>query len=580
MGEMLRISTFHPQITKRRDVWAAPDIVYGRVCKSHHAKAWCYFREMYASIINSPTPLYVKLALMNLIKSEFTYSSDIKSINHFEGSSRISEEFPDYLVDESRLSSNPVETIFFPDSISDVSAIMRDMHKRGLRVCVSGARTGVVGGAVALDVDCVISLGGMNEIIDFDKKSISAQCGVTLDILNEFISENIPEMFYPVDPTETTSSIGGNVASNASGARTYYYGATRNWVNAITVVLADGSILNLRRGDVIADGRLFRIQFPNQPEITFEFPHHKYPKVKNTAGFILTENMDAIDLFIGCEGILGIITKMDLRLIKKPANRLYTVIWTDTEKQAVDLVAAIRSSDILNMLAIEYFSPNAIEILKQRRLNDGSSSVIPRMPDDAIAAIFIDCVYKDDSELADISDELGAILHAQSLSLDNTWSGMNDSDLKRMKQLRHALPETINMIIAERKKDNPDIHKLSTDFAVPDDKLESMLNIYHQKLGDTGIEHVIFGHIGDNHLHLNMLPKSEKELNQAKELYVELTKEAVRLGGTIAAEHGIGRLKRHLMPVQYPPEMLNSMHELKNIFDTKGLLNPGVMLPD
>lgn len=516
---------------------------------------------------------------MNLIKPDITYYSDIKSIKYIEGSFRISEEYPDYLVDESRLSGNPVETIFFPETTSDVSAIMRDIHKRGLSVCVSGARTGVVGGAVATNVDCVISLSGMNEILDFDNKSIRAQCGTTLDELNNYISEKMPEIFYPVDPTETTSSIGGNVASNASGARTYYYGPTRNWVNAITVVLADGSVLDLKRGDVVADGRRFRIQLPNQPETTFEFPNHKYPKVKNTAGFILTENMDAIDLFIGSEGILGIITEVELRLIEKPSNRLYTIIWAESEKQSVDLVADIRRSHILNMLAIEYFSPEAIGILKQRRMFEGSTSTIAKIPDDAIAAIFFDCVYKDDSELADISDELEIILNAQKLTLDNTWSGMNDSDLALMKQLRHILPETINMIIAERKKGNPNIHKLSTDFAIPDGMLESMLNIYHQKLGNTGIEYVSCGHIGDNHLHVNMLPKSEKELLLAHELYIELAMDAVRLGGTIAAEHGIGRLKRHLMPIQYPPEMLDAMRELKNIFDPAGLLNPGVMLP-
>lgn len=517
---------------------------------------------------------------MNLIKPDFTYCSDIKFIKRIDGSSRILEEFPDYLNDESRLSGSSVETIFFPETTSDVSAIMRDMRKRGLRGCVSGARTGIVGGAVAMNVDCVISLSGLNEIIDFENKSIRAQCGVTLDELNKYISENIPGMFYPVDPTETSSSIGGNAASNASGARTYYYGPTRNWVNAITVVLADGSVLDLKRGDIAADGRRFRIQLPNHPETVFEFPNHKYPKVKNTAGLILTRNMDAIDLFVGCEGILGIITKVDLRLIKKPSNRLYTVIWAESEKQAVDLVKAIRNSHILNMLAIEYFSPEAIAILKQRRIFEGSTSTVPKIPYDAIAAIFIDCVYKDDSELADISDELEIILQTQKLSLDNTWSGMNDSDLASMKQLRHALPETINMIIAERKKRNPDIHKLSTDFAVPDGMLESMLETYHKKLDKSGIEYIIFGHIGDNHLHLNMLPKTEEEFNLAKYLYTELAEEAVRLGGTISAEHGIGRLKRHLMPIQYPPEMLDAMRELKNLFDPAGLLNPGVMLPD
>ncbi|MBU1022881.1 hypothetical protein KKB99_01235 [bacterium] len=336
----------------------------------------------------------------------------------------------------------------------------------------------------------------------------------------------------------------------------------------------------IKRGTIFADKCCFRMQFPNRPESRFEFPLHSYPETKNTAGFILTEKMDAIDLFIGSEGILGIITEVEIRLIPKPENRLYTVVWLPDEKQAIKLVSKIRESNRLEILALEYFDKHSIEILKKRRNQEGSSSSIPHLDFKANAAVFFDCIYADENELIEISAEFSSILSNQNLSLDDTWSGLDDSDLRRMKALRHALPETINMIIAERKKQCPDLHKISTDFAVPNDSLNEMLDIYHRAMKKASLEYVIFGHIGNNHLHMNILPKNATELKLAKELYIELAFEAVRLGGTVSAEHGIGRLKRHLMPVQYPPEMINAMRTLKNIFDPKGLLNPGVLLPE
>jgi D-lactate dehydrogenase (cytochrome) len=516
---------------------------------------------------------------MNLIKSQFLASEPSHPCKCVRNCETIIRDYQDYLVDESRLKADKADCIFFPSDTSDVSGILKECLDNNLKVVVSGARTGIVGGAVVKGADCVISLQCMNQVMSLGEQSIRVQGGITLDELNVYLDQNYPTLFFPVDPTETTATIGGNVATNASGARTYFYGPTRNWINAMTVVLSNGSILNLRREQIKANSRTFIFELSNQKSI-FNFPQFQHPKTKNTAGILLTENMDAVDLFTGSEGILGVVTEVELRLLEKPLNRLYTVIWTSSENDSISLVESIRKSKRLNPLAIEYFDPMSIQLLKTRRMLDGASSNIPKIDDKANCAIFLDLICESDDHLCALSDELQTLLNDHGLSLENTWSGLEDRDLQKMKQLRHALPETINSIVAQRNSENPEIVKLGTDLAVPDGALREMMKIYREKVGASGIEYVIFGHIGNNHLHMNMLPKTSDELAKAKILYHDLAVEAVRLGGSIAGEHGIGRLKRHLMKIQYPGEMLDAMRNLKDILDPKGILNPGVLLPD
>lgn len=501
------------------------------------------------------------------------------SLRRINGQENITQNYADYLQDESRLSGSIPDMLFFPASTSEVSQAVSECYKNNLRFAVSGGRTGIVGGAVSINADAVISLSNLKGISKSANEFVNVMAGNTLDELYDFIEDNSPDLFYPVDPTETTATIGGTIATNASGARTYFYGPTRNWVNAITVVLADGSILNLKRGEIIAESRTFRIQLSTNPTREFTFPTFHYPDVKNTTGYQLKSGMDAIDLFIGSEGTLGIITEAELKLIPEPENRLYTMVWLQSENQAVDFAFRVHKSGSIKPLAIEYFDPNAIALLKRRRESEGSSSQVPMISENAKAAIFIDCIYSNESNLCELTDCLCELLADFGLTPDDTWSGLEDRDLTKMKQLRHAVPETVNMIVAERKKNYPEIHKLSTDLALPDGKLKDMLEIYHSELDKSKIEYVSWGHIGDNHIHFNMLPSNSDELSKAKELYDYFASEAVKLGGTVAGEHGIGRLKRHLMKLQYPDFMLDSMMELKRILDPKMLNNVGVLLP-
>jgi D-lactate dehydrogenase (cytochrome) len=156
---------------------------------------------------------------------------------------------------------------------------------------------------------------------------------------------------------------------------------------------------------------------------------------------------------------------------------------------------------------------------------------------------------------------------------------MDYSELQKMKAVRHFVPETVNATIAMRKAEYHEVHKIGTDMAVPDETLRDYLKYYRETLDAQGMEYVIFGHIGNNHLHVNMLPRNNEEVEQGMQNYMTFAKRAVELGGTVAAEHGIGKLKRAFLEVMYGADGIDQMQEVKRSLDSKWLLNQGNMIP-
>lgn len=470
---------------------------------------------------------------------------------------KILESYAAYLTDESRSEFKPVSAIYFPENTAQVVDAVLKIRARNERIVVSASRTGITGGAVGVDNASIISLEKMIGILG----DWSFQAGVKLEDIPLSDTE-----FYPVDPTEMTASIGGTVATDASGARTFHYGSTRCFIRALTVVLADGRVLEIERGSVVSSNGEFVLTYGDET-LVIPVVDINMPPVKNTAGYFLKKEMDLIDLFIGSEGTLGVVTEISTKVSPLPADRLYLVVYTKDEQQALGLVERVKADSRIKCLAIEYFDPNSITLL---RVNEA----LPNLPPDAGSAVYLEILM--DNE--DVEQAIDDVLTGSGLTMDSTWAGFEDKDLVDMKHFRHMVPETVNTIIGRRKKDIPGLHKIGTDTAVPEGKLREFLMSARSAIEGQGIEYVIFGHIGDNHLHINMLPATIEDLSCAKKLYREIAEESVRLGGSVSAEHGIGRLKKHFMEIQFNSEELNAMRAVKNALDPDGILNPGVMI--
>jgi D-lactate dehydrogenase (cytochrome) len=171
-------------------------------------------------------------------------------------------------------------------------------------------------------------------------------------------------------------------------------------------------------------------------------------------------------------------------------------------------------------------------------------------------------------------------LNSCGASISDSWAAYENRELQRLKDFRHILPETINAIIAERKKQYPELHKLGTDLAVPDAHLRDMWQIYCDALETADLEWVAFGHIGNNHIHINILPRDERELQKGLELYTHFAAKAVEFGGTVSAEHGIGKMKIKFLELMYSPDHLKQMQAVKLALDPENMLNPGNIFYD
>jgi len=535
------------------------------------------------------------------IAAESSSEASFASVPRVEGAENIRETQAAYLSDESRYGEGSAEVIFFPRNEAEVAAVLQEMNTQVTPVTIAGARTGLTGGAAPRG-GVVLSLERMNTLLDlrYDEKLqewyLKAQPGVSLDEIQQTIepkkleslrsrcSEAVDrflhestDFFYPPDPTEMTAWLGGTIATNASGAASFKYGATRRWVHRLRVVLANGDVLDIRRGTHFASPEgIFQLQWTDGTQVTITLPSYSMPAGKNAAGLYSKPGMDFIDLLIGSEGILGVITEIEV-ILQPLLELMALVVFLPSEDEAVGFVKDIRSSNI-NPEFIEYFDPNAVDLLRRKQQENPGSLPVPSFPSEAKVLVFLEMAYTEDN-LEQLMMELEERANAHGTSMENTWAGSEPNEIQKLKTLRHAVPETVNAIIAQRKLEYPAIHKLGTDMAVPDQYLRQILRFYRSELTSAGLEFVIFGHIGDNHLHVNILPRNDEELQRGKQLYLQFAEEVVKLGGTVSAEHGIGKLKKEFLRVMYGDQGLSEIAQVKRAFDPRGILNPDCMIP-
>jgi D-lactate dehydrogenase (cytochrome) len=284
--------------------------------------------------------------------------------------------------------------------------------------------------------------------------------------------------------------------------------------------------------------------------------------------------MDMIDLFIGSEGILGIIASVTIQLIEEPFAVFGGAAFFPSEERALRFVIDARDS---HPLALEYFDHESLSLLAEQRREQGPISEIPEIPESE-ACVYFEFTDDGTGGLKDRLTEWSERIDACGGDPDSAWGALTRRDQLRLKTFRHALPESINKIIARNKREDARIHKVGTDMAVPDQHLKEIMAHYREILSREGIRHVIFGHVGNNHLHVNMLPSTHEQLDRAKELYLGFAKRAVSFGGSVSAEHGIGKLKRDFMKVQYTEAELLQMRAVKDALDPYHLLSPGNVL--
>lgn len=415
-------------------------------------------------------------------------------------------------------------------------ALLADAVRTDTPVTVRGAGTGLTGSSVPHG-------GWLISMEHFRKLEIApgiAHVGpaVTLVELREAAGKT--GQFYPPDPTEIKASVGGTIATNASGSRSFRFGSTRANVRALRVALLDGTVRWYRRGE----------------KITFPVPHIATPPTtKNTAGYYLVPGMDWVDLFCGSEGTLGVVVEAELTLQPIPPDLLSAIVFFPDDEHALDAVAEWRSVAGLRML--EYADASSLAFLRVR---------YPNIPAEAKAAVLVE------SDAGDVHHWEERIRGSAALA-DSAWITLASADREFFRAFRHSLPELVVQTMRSRGLLN-----MGTDYAVPIRREREMLSFYRERLeAELPNSYVIYGHIGDAHLHVNMLPGTEAEAEVATKLLKEFAAHAVRLGGTVSAEHGLGKRKASLLSLQYTPEQIDAMRQVKRRFDPYWLLGRGTL---
>src|SRR5437764_2083599 len=500
-----------------------------------------------------------------------------------------------FLADASNLAGGHASRVLVPETSEEVADALARATRERTPVTVAGAGTGIVGGRVPFG-GVVLSTQKLNHIGEIVREVVggraTAGAGVVLaDFQREVRSRGL---FYPPDPTESSCFLGGTVATNASGARSFKYGPTRAYVRRLKVVLATGDLLDVRRGEIFADaeGRV-HVTLGGGRSIDACLPSYTMPATrKHAAGYYVAPGMDLIDLFVGSEGTLGVITETEVSLLAQPEGVLSGVVFFREEDGLLAFVrearvrslrtraaaavdnsalasgAGVGASDVgrdvrdvgLDARALEYFDEESLKFLRER---------YPLVPLGAAGAVFFEQETTGLNEESLTGEWLGLVERHGALA-DESWFGTNEHDRAEMRAFRHALPVMVNEWLAQRGQ-----RKVSTDMAVPDEAFPTMLDFYRETLRASRLAYVIFGHVGDNHVHVNLLPRDDVEQLAAREIYMRFIRRAVSLGGTISAEHGVGKIKREYLRELYGERHLREMAELKRAFDPACVLGRG-----
>ena len=444
-----------------------------------------------------------------------------------------------YLADASGYRGH-AEQLLLPEDESAVTDIMRRASEASIPVTISGGGSGLTGGRVP-NGGWLVSLEKLNRIVVHQGYAV---CGAGASLTSIQAAAAPSKQFYGPDPTEYSAAIGGTIATNASGSRSFMYRDTRRHIRALRVVLASGEVLALRR-----------VQTP-----PFDIPQLPVPDVrKNTAGYYMRAGMDYLDLFIGSEGTLGIVTEVEVALLPLPGELFTGVVFFASDDAALDAVDAWRPVSGLRML--EYVDAGSLDMVRTR---------FASIPAAARAAILTE---QEVAASEDAADAWLSRLKSSEALIEGSWFATSAADRERFREFRHALPEVVNDLARQRG-----LTTVGTDFSVPVAKNREMLRYYRETLDrEFPGQCVIFGHIGDAHVHANFLAANKEQWQIAMRLMTAFARKSVELGGTVSAEHGLGKRKRDLLALQFSADQIEAMKAVKRRLDPRWLLGRGTL---
>lgn len=458
-----------------------------------------------------------------------------------------------------------------PEDADDLAALVRWAAARGVPLVPRGAGTGMPGGNVGpgVAVDLRSAFGRAPEV-DAAARTARVLPGATLGALNRAAAPH--GLRFPVDPSSAERAVmGGILANNSGGARTVRYGAARDWTVALELVLADGTRARTVRGEPPADPRLrdvlARVDAVLRPHA--RALRARWPRVrKNSSGYALREYLesgDATDLLVGSEGTLALVAGATVRLAPIPAARGLALLEFGTLE---DAGAAVERILPLRPAACEMIDRTFIDLVRA----GGEDPGYP-LRHGLEAILFVEMEGESTEE---VDWALQRLRGAMAGVADRVSVAADEGERERFWHVRHAASPLIARMAGERVS-----MQFIEDGVVPVERLAEYVRLLRGVLARHGLPAVIFGHAGDANLHVNPLVDVAKPgwRDEAEAIVLEVAEGVARLGGTMAGEHGDGRLRAPVLETIWGAETVALFRAVKDAFDPRGILNPGVILP-
>jgi len=422
--------------------------------------------------------------------------------------------------DESSHQGRKPDVVVWPLRTIEISQILKLAHEEKIPVTPWGAGTSLEGNPIPVEGGIVLDLQQMNRILELrtEDLQVRVEAGAIYKELNQYLSRF--GLFFPPDPG-ASATIGGMVGNNASGIRTIKYGATKDFVLSLVMVLPFGEIIRVGTN-----------------------------AIKSSSGY------DLCRLFVGSEGTLGVVTEVTLRLVGLPAEFMAAVAQFNPIREATDTVFQIMRSG-LSPAALEFMDPSTVKVVNQFK----------KLSLEERPTLFIEF---HGTSAAGLKEELEMVKEICSENRSFRFdSGIGREERNRLWEARYGVHESI-------KVNHPGYYPLVIDTAVPISKYPDMVEWAQKAIEKKGLRGFAFGHAGSGNLHMEILgiPGEKAQWQKVREAEEEIVLFALECGGTATGEHGVGIGKRRFMKKEHG-ESLALMKQIKQLLDPNGIMNPG-----